>query len=130
MRWGISFDELAAVLQIRRGNEGKNYPYYYHKTYFVTLHLMRDHNICFHREKEKILLNYPQYPSSSRALISSVTGLLHNRIMTPNIQEYLSLRTKTAFWKGFLIKRPNRKFPLKKKTENTGVYPVFFVVFF
>ena len=39
-----------------------------------------------------ISLNYPQYPLLPRALISSVTGLLHNRIMTPNIQEYLSLR--------------------------------------
>ena len=27
----------------------------------------------------------------SGAPISSVTGLLHNRIMAPNIQEYLSL---------------------------------------
>ena len=35
--------------------------------------------------------NYPQYPQLSGALISGVTGLLHNRIMTPNKQEYLSL---------------------------------------
>ena len=34
-------------------------------------------------------MNYPQYPLLS--LISSVTGLMHNRIMTPNIQEYFSL---------------------------------------
>ena len=32
------------------------------------------------------------YPLLSGALISSVAGLLHNRIMTPNIQECLSLR--------------------------------------
>ena len=43
------------------------------------------------RNKKKISLNYPQYPLSSGALISSVIGLLHNRIITPNIQEYLSL---------------------------------------
>ena len=56
---------------------------------------MRGHNICFHRETRKISLNYPQYPRLSGALISGVTGLLHNRIigriMTPTIQEYLSL---------------------------------------
>ena len=57
---GIFFDELAAVLQIRRGNRD-----YFgiiinilnvKKTYFVTHHLnrlvetvlMRGHNICFH----------------------------------------------------------------------------------
>ena len=39
-------------------------------------------------------MNYPQYPLLSGALTSSVTGLLHNRIMTPNIQEYLSLKAK------------------------------------
>ena len=43
------------------------------------------------RNKEKLLLNYPKYPHLSGALISRVTGLLHNRIMTPYIQEYLSL---------------------------------------
>ena len=43
------------------------------------------------RNKKKISLNYPQYPHLSGALISGVTGLLHNRIMTPNTQEYLSL---------------------------------------
>ena len=47
------------------------------------------------RNKEKLSLNYPQYPRLSGALISGVTGLLHNRIigwiLTPNIQEYLSL---------------------------------------
>ena len=43
------------------------------------------------RNKKKLPLNYPQYARLSGALISSVTGLLHNRIMTPNIQEYLSL---------------------------------------
>ena len=42
------------------------------------------------RNKKKLSLNYPQYPLLSEALISSVTGLLHNR-MTSNIQEYLSL---------------------------------------
>ena len=30
-----------------------------------------------------------QQPLLTGALISSVTGLLHNRIMPPNIQEYL-----------------------------------------
>ena len=45
------------------------------------------------RNKKKISLNYPQYPHLSGALISGVTGLLHNWIMTPNIQEYLSLNT-------------------------------------
>ena len=44
------------------------------------------------RNKKKVSLNYPQYPLLPGALISSVTGLLHNRIMTPNIQEYLSLK--------------------------------------
>ena len=52
---------------------------------------MKGHNICFHREIRKLSLNYPKYTLLSGALISSVTGLLHNRIMTPNIQEYLSL---------------------------------------
>ena len=52
---------------------------------------MRGHNICFHREIRTLSLNFPQYPLLSGALISGVTGLLHNRIMTPNIQEYLSL---------------------------------------
>ena len=41
---------------------------------------------------EKLSLNYPQYSLLSGALISSVTGLLHNRIMTPNVQEYMSLK--------------------------------------
>ena len=54
---------------------------------------MRGHNICFPREIRKIALNYPEHPLLSGALISSVTGLLHNRIMTPNIQEYLSLNS-------------------------------------
>ena len=42
------------------------------------------------RNKKKISLNYPKYSLLSGALISIVTGLLHNRIMTPNRQEYLS----------------------------------------
>ena len=45
----------------------------------------------FIEKREKLSLNYPQYPHLSGALISGVTGLLHNRIVTPNIQEYLSL---------------------------------------
>ena len=45
----------------------------------------------FIEKQEKLSLNYLQYPHLSGALISSVTGLLHNRIMTPNIQEHLSL---------------------------------------
>ena len=45
----------------------------------------------FLRNKKKSSLNYPQYPLLSGALISSVTGVFHNRIMAPNIQEYLSL---------------------------------------
>ena len=49
------------------------------------------------RNKKKISLNYPQYPLLPGALISSVTGLLHNRIVTPNIQEYLSLRIDKHF---------------------------------
>ena len=48
---------------------------------------MNGHNIY----SEKIFLNYPQYPFLSGALISSVTGFMHSRIMTPYIQEYLSL---------------------------------------
>ena len=44
------------------------------------------------RNKKKLSLNYLQYPLLSGALISSVTGLLYNRIMAPNIQEYLSLK--------------------------------------
>ena len=43
------------------------------------------------RNKKKIYLNYPQYPLLSGDLISSATGMLQNRIMTSNIQEYLSL---------------------------------------
>ena len=58
---------------------------------------MRGHNLCFHREIRKIPLNYPQYPLLSVALISRITGLLHNRIKTPNIQEYLSLREVTQY---------------------------------
>ena len=42
-------------------------------------------------------MNYPQYPLLSGALISSVTGLLHNRIMTSNILEYLSLNQLNAW---------------------------------
>ena len=42
-------------------------------------------------------LNYPQYSLLSGALISSVTGLLHNRIMTHNIQESLSLSIEFHF---------------------------------
>ena len=41
-------------------------------------------------KEEKLSLNYPQYSLLSGALISSVTELLHNTIMAPNIQEYLS----------------------------------------
>ena len=59
MRQGISFDELAAVLQIRRGNRdnfGRIIHIFTAKTYFVTNHqnrlvetlLMRSQNICFH----------------------------------------------------------------------------------
>ena len=55
---------------------------------------MRGHNIRFHLEI-RISLNYPQYPFLSEALISSLTGWLHNRIMTPNVQEYLSLKGVT-----------------------------------
>ena len=40
------------------------------------------------KNKKKISLNYPQYSHLSGALISGVTGLLHNRIMRPNKQEY------------------------------------------
>ena len=51
------------------------------------------------RNKKALSLNYPQYHHLSGAQISSDTGLLHNRIMTPTIhrimtpnkQEYLSL---------------------------------------
>ena len=43
------------------------------------------------KNKKKLSLNYPQYPQLSGALISVVTGLLHNRIMRSNKQEYLSL---------------------------------------
>ena len=39
-----------------------------------------------------IILNIPKYPHLSGALIRGVTGLLHNRIMRPNKQEYLSLK--------------------------------------
>ena len=59
MRLGISFDELAAVLQIRKDNRdnfGIIIQIFTSKTYFVTRHenrlvetvLMRGHNICFH----------------------------------------------------------------------------------
>ena len=46
----------------------------------------------FSFRNKKISLKYPQYPLLSGALISSVTGLLHNRIIILNIQEYLSLK--------------------------------------
>ena len=57
---------------------------------------MRVTTSVFIEKQEKLSLNYPQYPLLSEALISSVTGLLHNRIMTPNIQEYLSLNTEAV----------------------------------
>ena len=37
-------------------------------------------------------MNYPQYPVLSGVLISSVSGLLPDRMMTSIIQEYLSLK--------------------------------------
>ena len=53
----------------------------------------------FSCEIRKKSLNYPKYPLSFGALISSATGLLHNRIMTPNIQGYLSLKTNIlVYW--------------------------------
>ena len=52
---------------------------------------MRGTTYVFLEKEEKLSLNFPQYSLLSGALISSVTRLLHNRIMTPNIQEYLSL---------------------------------------
>ena len=52
---------------------------------------MRGTTYVFLEKEEKLSLNYPQYSLLSGALISSVTRLLHNRIMTPNIQAYLSL---------------------------------------
>ena len=54
---------------------------------------MRRHNICFALEIRKNIFELYSNPPLSRALISSITGLLHNMIMTPNIQEYLSLNT-------------------------------------
>ena len=93
-------NELAAVLQIIRGNRD---------TFEMIIHIFTVKNIfcdpslesesslrgvityIFSEKYEKLSLNYPQYPLLSGAVISSVTGWLHNRIMTPNIQEYLSL---------------------------------------
>ena len=61
MRWGISFDELVAVLQIRRGNRdnfGIIIPFYGKNIFcdpslepsqrLAETVLMRGHNICFH----------------------------------------------------------------------------------
>ena len=58
MRWDISFDELAAVLEIRMGNRD-NFEIFIHifplknifvpiiRTVSVETVLMRGHNICF-----------------------------------------------------------------------------------
>ena len=56
---GISFDELAAVLKIRRGDKDnfgiiinifivKTYFVSHHKTCLIETVLMRGYNICFH----------------------------------------------------------------------------------
>ena len=107
MIWGISLDKLAAVLQIRMDNRDN---------FGIFIHIIRKKHICdpslepSHRDgsnegpqhmfsfrnKKKSSLNYSQYLLLSGALISSVPGVLHNRIMTPNIQEYLSLRQKVS----------------------------------
>ena len=50
----------------------------------------------FSLRNKKNILNYLQYSHLSGALISGVTGFLYNRIMTPNIQEYLSFRSNQA----------------------------------
>ena len=50
--------------------------------------LMRGHNICLHLEIRNNSFELSSIPILSGVLISSVTGLLHDRIMTPNIQEY------------------------------------------
>ena len=101
MRLGISFDEFAVVVQIISGHRD-NFWIIIHtlpKNIFcdpirIKTILMRGHNICFYREIRKLYSNYPQYPFLSGGLISSVTGLLHDRIMTSNIQEYLSLNER------------------------------------
>ena len=49
------------------------------------------HDICFHWEIRKIIFELSSLSLLSAALISSVTRLMHNRIMTPIIQEYLTL---------------------------------------
>ena len=53
---------------------------------------MRGHNICFHSEIRKIIFELSSIPPHTGPPISSVTGLLRNRIMTHNIQIYLSLK--------------------------------------
>ena len=47
--------------------------------------------MCSLRNK-KIIFELSLIPPLTGALISSATGLLNNRLMTPNIQEYLSLK--------------------------------------
>ena len=56
---------------------------------------------------KKKSLSCPQYPLLSGALISSVTGLLHNGIMTPNRQEYLSLTIAITITNYLLLNSKN-----------------------
>ena len=77
------------------------------------------------RNKKKIPLNYPQYPHLSGALISGVSGLLHNRIMTPNKQEHLSLKQKdnTHIRNLYLVLKAKKRNRIRKqvKTQRTIV---------
>ena len=66
----------------------------------------------FSSRNKKIIFGLFSISLLSGALISSVTGLLHNRIMTPNIQEYLSL-----FFLSFLCVCPCDFFRYLLKTE-------------
>ena len=72
-------------------------------------------------------MNYPQYSLLSGALISSVTGLLHNRIMTPNIQEYLSLTQDLQVVD--LSLKPRREHRNEnKKQQQHFIHALFYII--
>ena len=69
VRWGISFDGLAAVLQIIRGNRD-NFGIIIHiftVNIFCETVLMRGHNICFHSEIRKNIFELSSVPPVIRS---------------------------------------------------------------
>ena len=75
------------------------------------------------RNKKNLCLNYPQYALLSGALISSVTGLLHNRFMTSNIHEYLSFNNIKCFF--FLSSEVFKVVTCKANTKRRSVLLYF-----